>query len=67
MTTIDVLISLASDRIGCPISQKPVADNNEPRIVTVTSQTGGDTDVQISSKATLEEVITLLLAAYVST
>lgn len=67
MTTIDILIPLAADRIGCPIAQHPIVDSDEPRTVTVTSRTGTDTDVQIHSKATLEQVIALLLAAYTST
>ena len=63
---IDVLIDMAASAIGCTASCTPPADPMEARMVHVLNDTGEQVLVQVPAKATLETVISLLLAGYQS-
>jgi hypothetical protein len=62
--TIDILIEMAAERIGCLVVWTTPSDPMAPREVRVSTATGDEVRVQIAAKSTLEAVIGLLLAAY---
>ncbi len=62
--TIDHLIDLASAQVGATVYNPEPTDPMEPRKVKVLSGMGEEIDIQISAKATLEQVIELINVAY---